>query len=203
MPKWKAGNISGIDEPEALKGFAPYDGPPLPFTGVMPCKLKRLRMKTNKNGDDMLSGLLEVHAPSKKDPKHKWHGAPLWFNLNQTEQGAPYTRAFLEGMGVKWTDFVNRTMLDEEEPPNVTKLGKLKLTGEETVKVALKGSKTSSAYPEKKAEVASWVQWDGKAAPADDDLDEDDDEDYDDDAEDMDDDDLDDDDEDDDSKPPF
>lgn len=163
MAKWKAGSLAGMDEPEALKGFAPYDGPPLPFSGVFPFKLKMLKMKSNRNGDDMLNGLLEVWAPDKKDPKHAWHGAVVWFNLNQTEQGAPYTKAFLEGFGVRWTDYIKSTLLDDnEDPPVVIRLGKLKLNGEQTVKCSLKGSKVTKDYPDKKAEVAGWLKWDGK-----------------------------------------
>lgn len=186
MPKWKAGEIADISEPEAPEGFSSYDGPPLPFTGVFPFKLKLLRMKQNRNGDDMLNGLLEVYAPKKSDPKHKWHGAAVWFNLNQTEQGAPYTKAFLEGMGVKWADFVRKTLLDDSDPPNVTRLGNLKLNGEQTVKCALKGSKTSDKYPDKKAEVANWIPWKASEDPDADDPDLDDDDDgADDDADDA------------------
>lgn len=185
MVKWKSAFDSN-EEPESLSGFNPYDGPELPFTGVFPMKLKTLRMKKNKNGDDMLNGLLEVYAPRKSDPKHKWHGAPLWFNLNQTAQGAPWTKAFIQGMGVKWAEFVAYTILSDadyskENPADVTRLGKLKLNGEQTVKVSLKGSKTSTDYPDKRAEVGSWLLWSGKneAEDADEyddgDLDEDDD----------------------------
>lgn len=181
MAKWKAGNLAGMDEPEALKGFAPYDGPALPFSGIFPMKLKMLRMKVNRNGDDMLNGLLEVYAPNKKDPKFKWHGAPVWFNLNQTEVGAPFTKAFLDGMGVKWIAFLGKTLLDDnEDPPTVTRLGTLKLDGNQTVKVALKGSKVTATYPEKKAEVGAWLKWDGKDADIDsEDVDDEDDEDID------------------------
>lgn len=161
MPKWKAGSLANIEEPEAAKGFASYDGPDLPFTGVFPFKVKIMRMKVNGNGDDMINGLLEVHAPKKTDPKHRWHGAPMWFNQNVTEQGGPYLRAMLDGFGVSWKAFLSKTVLDEEDPPNIIKLGGVKMEGA-MVKCALKGSKPTKEYP-KKAEPASWIAWDGKA----------------------------------------
>lgn len=177
MVKWKS-NFDADDEPDAAGGdFSAYDGPDLPFSGVFPFKIKLARMKKNKNKDDMIFMVLNVHAPDADHDKHKYHGAPLFVNMNQTDQGRPYTKAMLDALGIKWKDFVTKTILDIDEEDSskvtITRLGGKKMDGEVLVRVNLKKSKGTKEYPSK-AEVGSWLPWvdpsedeDGDYDPAD------------------------------------
>lgn len=164
MPKWKAGDWAGAEPDAAGGGFTPYDGPALPFSGVFPFVVKTIKMKENKNKDDMLFMVLECHAPEKDDDKFKWHGAPLFVNLNQTEQSAPFTMAMLDAFGISWKAFTTKTILGDEDPPTVVKLGGVDVVGR-YVKVSLKKGKGTAQYPAK-GEVGAWIPW---AGPDDDD----------------------------------
>lgn len=179
MAKWKSA-FDADDEPEAAGGdFAAYDGPDLPFNGVFPFKIKLARMKKNRNKDDMIFLVLNVHAPEPDHDKHKYHGAPLFVNLNQTDQGKPYTKAMLDALGIRWKDFVTKTILDvdESDPTKVTitRLGGKKMDGEVMVRVSLRKGKGTKEYPAK-ADVGTWLPYvdpaddeDGDYEPAEDD----------------------------------
>lgn len=158
MGKWKS-KFDANTEPEAAGGdFETYEGPPLPLTGVFWFKLELLKMKQNSKGDDMMNGLLVAEMPSNHHAA-EYNGAPLWFNLNQTDQGAPYTKAFLDALGVSWKDFNTLTILDSDvDPPAITRLGKLKIVrGAIRVKVSVSAGKTNSEYPEPKPQPRKWM----------------------------------------------
>lgn len=124
------------EEPEELEGFEVYDGPEPP-KGVYNCTIKFLRLKENRNGDDMLNGLLVINEDRAE--KKRYNGYSFWFNQNVTEQGKPYVLAFLKSLGISWKDFINKTVVDEDtDPPTITKIGTVKFDGSTEVRVLTK-----------------------------------------------------------------
>lgn len=166
MPKAKWG--IGTEEPEELEQFAVYDGDEPP-TGVYPFVLKRLTVKENKNGDDMLNGLVEIRAP-KSDKKSKYNGWAVWFNQNVTDQGAPYVKQWLKSLGLTWKDFTNKTVLESDERPcKVVKIGNVKFNdgNEPPLRATIKMGRKSGDYPAR-LEIGQWLapqeesgDWDG------------------------------------------
>lgn len=149
MPKVKWG--IDPDEPEELEQFAVYDGPDV-RPGVYNGVLTRLTVKENRNGDDMLSGLFMIRESGKENDKDKYNGAPVWFNQNITEQGKPYTLAFLKSLGLTWTDFVKNTVTaDADRPTQITKIGRIKFNdgNEPPLRVNLGMSRATPEYPAK------------------------------------------------------
>lgn len=140
----------GADEPEDLESYDVYDGD-LPPKGVYNCKLTRLKLKTNRNGDDMINGLLLIE---EEGGKKKYNGYGIWFNQNVTEQGAPYVKQFLRALGLTWKDFIGKTVTDDEDPPNITKIGTLKMSTEPEVRVL---AKRGSYNGEDKLDVQTWL----------------------------------------------
>jgi hypothetical protein len=98
-----------------------YDGE-CPPAGVYTVSLKALRLKTNKNDDDMLNLLLEV---TEKGKKAEFNGYGIWDNLNITDDQAGFVNQFLDSAGIPRKSFwpPNGPMLDNANPPNVTKIG--------------------------------------------------------------------------------
>lgn len=154
------------DEPEDLQQFDVYDGD-LPPRGVYRCVVKAgtFKVKTNKNGDDMLNGLLVIEET--KGDKKKYNGCPIWFNQNVTDQGAPFIKQMLKAFGLSWKDFVSKTVTDDDQdPPVIMKIGDVKF-GDKEPEVRIL-AKRGSYNGEAKLEVASWLP------PRDDDDDDDD-----------------------------
>lgn len=143
MPKAKWAVSS--DEPEDLEPFEVYDGPKPP-AGVYNVTLTRLGVKANKNDEQMLNGLLIVKEP-KASAKSQYNGYGIWFNQNVTEQGSPYVKQFLTALGLTWTEFKTKTVLEGDMPETksdpstrVMKIGRVKFNdGEEpALRVATK-----------------------------------------------------------------
>lgn len=137
--KWAIGG----DEPEAAAGgdFTPYDGP-IPPAGIYSCVLKKLWLTENKNGEQMLKGVLEIAEDDKE--KKQFNGYGIWFNQNVTEQGAPYVKQFLAGIGATWKEFYEKTVTADDEDNvglPVTKIGKIKIDGDTEVRVQGKRGK--------------------------------------------------------------
>lgn len=110
---------------QTAEEFEYYDGP-MPSRGVYRFELKRLRIKPNKNDDPMLNMLLQLNENERL--KKKYNGFPMWTQQNVTDQGAPYVNQFLTALGLTkqqiksfWAD---GCVTDDENPPNVLKLGK-------------------------------------------------------------------------------
>lgn len=146
MPKVKW----GIDpsEPDELEPFDVYDGPELK-PGVYNGVIKRLTLKENKNGDDMLNLLFEVRE-EKGSVRARYNGAGVWNNLNVTDQGKPYVLAFLKSLGLNWRDFTTGTITeDNERPTKVVKIGRVKFNdgNEPKCRVSVGMSRASAEYP--------------------------------------------------------
>lgn len=139
-------------EPDELEEYGVYDGPELPRTGVFHGVIKRLSLKENSNGDDMLNGLFEVRESGEENDKDKYNGAGIWFNQNITDQGKPYVLQFLKSLGLTWKDFIKSTVTEDDgRPTRVMKIGKVKFneSNEPKVKVSIGMSKGTPDYPSK------------------------------------------------------
>jgi len=154
MPKVKW----GIDtsEPEELEQFDVYDGP-MPPADVYSGNLRRLVLKENKNGDDMLNGLFVIREP-KGSVKAKYNGAAIWFNQNITEQGKPYVLQFLKAFGLTWKDFMTKTVTDtDERPAKVMKIGTVKFNDGSEPACRLQSKIGKDQDDNKRLDVRSWL----------------------------------------------
>lgn len=97
-----------------------YDGP-VPPAAIYNVTLKKLRIKVNKNSDDMLNALLEINETGEKK---QYNGYGVWDNLNVTDQGAPYINTLLDAIGAPRKTFWDSGVVkDTADPPNVLKVG--------------------------------------------------------------------------------
>lgn len=122
--KWALGN----NEPGDLEDFLTNDDivkkNGLPAKGTYTFAVKRLSVKPNKNGDDRISVMLVMKEPKGKTAK--WNGYLVWDGLNVTEQAAPFIKRFLGALGLTWADFMQRSKRDDQDPPHITQIGKVK-----------------------------------------------------------------------------
>jgi hypothetical protein len=81
--------------------FAGYDGPTPPVS-TYHTNQRPPKILTNKNGDPMIGGWCDIAEPRKKDgednDKAQYNGYGIRFNLNVTEQGAPWINQWLLAM---------------------------------------------------------------------------------------------------------
>lgn len=119
----------GTDEPDDLAEFLDNEEivkrHGLPPKGTYTFAVKRLAVKPNRNGDDRISAMLIMKEPKKSDAA-KWNGYLVWDGFNVTEQGAPFIKRFLKGLGLSWKDFIGATKRDNQEPPHITAIGRVK-----------------------------------------------------------------------------
>jgi hypothetical protein len=116
---FKIGSSAADAEPGG-GGF--YDGPKPP-AGVYTGEIKFMRIKVNKNGDDMLNILTEIAEP--KGDRAKYNGYGVWDNLNITDENAGRVNALLDALGINRKQFwpPNGPQVDNNDPPNITKIG--------------------------------------------------------------------------------
>lgn len=149
MPKLNISVGSQAAEVEPGGGSS-YDGP-LPPKGIYRCVIKGLKMKTNKNKDYMISGPAEIDEPASS-PKAKYNGYTIWFQLNVTKQGAGYVNNFLDALGFSRKAFWDsNVVVDDEAPPNITKIGTKRVTPNMVVKINAKVEPAKGGYEEKLA----------------------------------------------------
>lgn len=132
MPKATWGNIEGSPWEDELDDYPVYEGD-LPPKGVYRCVMKFLRLKTNRNGDPMLNGLLIINEP-KGSKKAQYNGYDFWFNLNVTSQGSRWVNNFLAALvpetkvaATRKAFWAQKVMLDKADPPNVVSIGAVKI----------------------------------------------------------------------------
>lgn len=113
---------------DAATGGDFYTGD-VPPAGVYKGVVKRVTIKQNKNGDDMLNVLTEIKEP-KGSPKAKFNGYGIWNNINITDQGVPYVKAFLLAVGANPDDFfAGKGNVDDKVTPNrLLSVGRFKFT---------------------------------------------------------------------------
>ena len=138
MAKIRKVTLAGMPSEPGEMGGSFYDGP-VPPPGLYKGSLKRLALKTNKNGDYMVNGLIEI-SEKAGTAKAKFNGYGIWFNQNVTAQGAPYLSNFLKAIGCTYKAFVadNGVVVDDAEPPNIIKIGAKKITPDIMVSVVTK-----------------------------------------------------------------
>ena len=132
----------GADEPEDLQEFLSNDDiveknttgkgknkeVNWPGKGPFPFKVVQARVKPNKNGDDRIGVMLTLKAP-KGSEAESWNGYMIWDGFNVTDQGAPFIKRWLKAMGLSWTDFTQRSKQDDQDPPHLVQIGKVKIEG--------------------------------------------------------------------------
>jgi hypothetical protein len=204
--KWALGS----DEPDDLGDFKDNEqivkenGKKLPGKGPFTFAVKRLAVKPNKNGDDRISVMLVMKEP-KKSKAASYNGYLVWDGFNVTEQGAPFIKRFLKALGLEWKDFIDRSKQDDQDPPHIVQIGKVKFeTGDDpTVRVLCKIMPADDFNDAEHLEVQRYLPLDDEEPDDDEEEDDDDaesfddDEDSDEDEDDSDDDEDDEDDEDD------
>lgn len=133
--KWKVGG----DEPEDLDDFvsaeelrdkhAGDDGVPVWPKGLFRLKAKRIKVKDNKNGDPRLNILFEI-SEKKGSGKDSWNGYGFFDGFNvDGGTGDRFLKRWLVGMGLTWSDFVNKTKFvdtDDDDVKEIVQIGNIK-----------------------------------------------------------------------------
>lgn len=170
--KWA---VSGT-EPEDLAEFKDNDqivkenGKKLPTKGVYRLRVRRMYVKPNRNGDDRVSVMLVMEEP-KKSKASSYNGYLVRDGFNITEQGTPFLKRFLKGLGLTWEDFYNKSkQIEDNDRAELVQIGGTKFGSTETKEVyvrALLREKPADDYNDAPyMDVARYL-------PADDDEDED------------------------------
>ena len=169
-------------EPEDLQDFLSNDdiiqkhrkgkkGPvDWPGKGPFQFRVIRLTVKPNKNGDDRISVMLGFHEPKKSDAA-SWNGYVTFDGFNVTEQGAPFLKRWLNALGLTWEDFIKRSKQDDQDPPHIVQIGRVKFEDSKDVllNATVKVKPADDYNDDEHMEI-------GRYLPADDGEDEDDDE---------------------------
>jgi hypothetical protein len=125
--KWALGS----DEPEDLADFKDNEqlvkehGGSLPSKGIYTFAIRRITSKPNKNDDERLSIGLSIQEPAKSK-NADWNGYWVWDGMNVTEQGARWIKRWLKSMGLEWSDFIEKTKMDDQDPPHIVQIGRVK-----------------------------------------------------------------------------
>ncbi len=136
----------GAEEPEDLDDFLSNDDIVLkntsgkgknkevnwPGKGPFTFKVVQARVKPNRNGDDRIGVMLVLKEP-KKSEAASWNGYMIWDGFNVTEQGAPFLKRWLRALGLTWADFIKKSKMDDQDPPHLVQIGKVKLEGTKDV----------------------------------------------------------------------
>lgn len=153
MGKTKAVKWSiGAEEPEDLQEFLSNDeivdkhvnkktqDVEWPGKGPFTFAVKQLRVKPNKNGDDRISVILSLKEPKGSDAA-SWNGYTIFDGFNVVEgPSLSFLKRFLRSLGLEWEDFVKRSKQDDQDPPHLVQIGKVKFeTGTDvTLKATVK-----------------------------------------------------------------
>lgn len=123
MPKAKWGSLTATDIESAESNFTPYDGE-IPPRGVYRFKLKKATSKESSNGNPMVKLVLILDGSWKKAHK-EFDGCPAFTQVMIMDSTAFQVRAFCDAIGVTARDFLNKTVLDDDD--KVVKIGKVSL----------------------------------------------------------------------------
>lgn len=125
--KWSVSS----DEPEDLQEFLDNSeivkkNKGLPPKGVYTFDVRYMSVKPNKNGDDRVGVMLVMNEPKKGDGV-PWNGYTMNDGFNITDQGKPWLKRFLKGLGLEWADFRDRSKVEEDgEKRQLVQIGKVK-----------------------------------------------------------------------------
>ena len=96
MPKLNFGIVDAADV-DAASGLSVYKGE-LPKNGAYTGTLKRVTVGKIGSGDDKGKNKLSILVEIDDEDYPEYKGAPVWGNLNLTDQGVPYVNQFLESL---------------------------------------------------------------------------------------------------------
>lgn len=166
--KWAIGG----DEPEDLEEFKDNDtivkeNKGLPTKGVYSLKVRRLYVKPNKNDDDRVGAMMVMHA-DKKEPAASYNGYLVRDGFNITEQGTPFLKRFLKGLGLSWDDFFKKSKeVEDGDRRELVQIGKVKFgtqaNNDPIVKALLKESPADDWNDEPYMEVVRYIPADDAA----------------------------------------
>lgn len=128
--KWSVSSEEPDDLQEFLTNDEIEDKHGLPRKGIYRLRLRQVVVGKIKNGDnagkDRLRVMLIIDEPKKSD-KAKWNQFVVWDGLNVTEQGKPFVKRFLKAIGLTWSDFINKSRIDKQEPPHLVQIAGVKI----------------------------------------------------------------------------
>lgn len=169
--KW---SVTG-DEPEDLAEFKDNDqivkenGKKLPTKGVYRLRVRRMYIKPNRNGDDRVSVMLLMNEP-KKSKANSYNGYLVNDGFNITEQGKPFLKRFLKGLGLTWDDFYNKSkQIQDGDRSELVQIAGIKFGSEETkevnVRALLRERQPDDFNPEPYMDVARYLPSDYEDEP--------------------------------------
>lgn len=130
MGKVKWGNVGGDQEAltaddinSAETGYKPFDGP-TPAPGVYRMRIS-LKQQTSSNGNPMINVMGVLVPRGDRKGENKMKGFTAWGRIPVMKSTAFRVRPLLEALKVSATDFLSKTMTDEEG--RITRIGKLNL----------------------------------------------------------------------------
>ena len=148
-----------VEEPEDLADFKTNDDivaqHGLPPKGPTNLRLVSIQETKNKNDERSWNVMVAIDGG-------KWDGYTMFEWQNITKQGAPYLKRFLNAIGVPWSDFTQKCVVEEDPERDgkeyVVRLGSLKVKGGKKP-VTLRGSlKVDNREGfEERMKVARWM----------------------------------------------
>lgn len=125
--KWAVGKNEPEDLPEFLTNDDIVKKYGVPPKDTYRFAVKRLTVKPNRNNDDRIGVMLIIDEPGKAGKgKAKYNGYLVWDGFNINEQGTPFLKRFLKALGIKWSEFYNDTVQNDDDPPHIVKMGKVR-----------------------------------------------------------------------------
>jgi hypothetical protein len=132
------------EEPADLQDFLDNDdivkknGGELPNKGVYRLVVRRMYVKPNKNDDDRVGVMLIMDEP-KKSKSASYNGYLVRDGFNINDQGTPFLKRFLRGMGLKWKDFHDASKEKEDgDKRELVQIGRMKFGSEAKKDVHIK-----------------------------------------------------------------
>lgn len=131
------GNVSADAIDNAERGnFKPYDGP-MPVPGMYAWKINILRRRMSSNNNPQLMVGLELIPRKTRPDDQKYKGYFITDFIPVGESSAFRLAPFLDAIGVKGSDFIDRTKDDGTDKGNIVSIGKWKHTGKQYVQASL------------------------------------------------------------------
>lgn len=128
MPKVKFDiSAKDLEETEA-GGFDDYDGELLPTPGWYPLDIDWIKLDESKSGNDMLVVHMTFNNPDDDPELADYVGCPVWDRITILSSTLFKVKPFLDAIGATYKGFTEATVVDGEEPPNITKIGSLKIS---------------------------------------------------------------------------
>jgi hypothetical protein len=165
----------GADEPDDLDDFLSNDDivarntskktkeVKWPPKGPHTFKVVQARIKPNKNGDDRIAVMLSLQA-GKGDPAQSWNGYVIWDGFNVVDgPSLKFLKRWLKALGLEWSDFVNKSKQDDQDPPHLVQIGRVKIEGGSkpaTLKATVKVKDADDYNDDEHMEIASYLPLD-------------------------------------------